>query len=453
MSTKKEKKILKACKDIVLPGSTDVMPIAGYYGPHRPITSLGRSTPDYVTDSIFKMIADAGVNLICYTECRYTTQPDEWHDILRLAEKYNIGVFMWDDRITKDTTEEELEKYLSDYAHYKSFAGLRVTDEPSAEYYPHPELAGFDVIPERRLLTLFSDISCMLNSYDNMIGYTNILPWNSWVRSPIEDYERYVKEFCEMYEPKLLSMDNYVLNGIHNKPQEKVDIHLNYFFKCVSVCWKNAKQFNIPFWGFVQAGGNWFVGKSEPQKYLPSASETLWMVNILLAYGAKGIQYYPLLQTIYSSYHPDCTIDPERSGLIAADGLPNRYWFYARSANEQVAVVDEILLKCECEGMITTNYAKKVTQDAEGFFDTDSFRQLKSVDSGEKGAFIGCFDYLGKTALYVVNNDMHARQTITLNFDNQYTYSMLAVGCDKKQTSQSCELDLAAGAAMLIVIE
>ena len=114
MSTKKEKKILKACKDIVLPGTTDVMPIAGYYGPHRPITSLGRSTPDYVTDSIFKMIADAGVNLICYTECRYTTQPDEWHDILRLAEKYNIGVFMWDDRITKDTTEDELEKYLAD---------------------------------------------------------------------------------------------------------------------------------------------------------------------------------------------------------------------------------------------------------------------------------------------------------------------------------------------------
>ena len=38
---------------------------------------------------------------------------------------------------------------MSEQNLYKSFAGLRVTDEPSAEYYPHPELAGFDVIPDR----------------------------------------------------------------------------------------------------------------------------------------------------------------------------------------------------------------------------------------------------------------------------------------------------------------
>jgi hypothetical protein len=159
------------------------------------------------------------------------------------------------------------------------------------------------------------------------------------------------------------------------------------------------------------------------------------------------------LQTYYSSLHPDGTIDPERSGLIATDGLPNRYWFYARSANEQVAVVDEILLKCECEGMIVTNHAKKVTKDAIGFFPTDSFREVCSVDSEDEGAFIGCFDYNGKTALYVVNNDMYKRQNIVLNFDKEYTYSMLAVGCDKKETGSKCQLDLAAGAAVLVLID
>ena len=146
-------------------------------------------------------------------------------------------------------------------------------------------------------------------------------------------------------------------------------------------------------------------------------------------------------------------MDPERSGLIAADGLPNRYWFYARSANEQVAVVDEILLKCECQCLITTNYAKEVTKEAEGFIAEESYKELKSVESGEKGAVIGCFDYQGKTAFYVVNNNLYDRQVITLNFEKKCTYSMLAVGCDKKQTSNVCELDLAAGAAMLIVIE
>ena len=30
-----------------------------------------------------------------------------------------------------------------------------------------------------------------------MVGYTNLLPWSEWMRSPIEDYDRYLKEFCE----------------------------------------------------------------------------------------------------------------------------------------------------------------------------------------------------------------------------------------------------------------
>ena len=57
MNGTKQKKIINACKDIVLPGSNDVMPIAGYYGPHRPVVVYGKGFPDYVKDETFKMIS------------------------------------------------------------------------------------------------------------------------------------------------------------------------------------------------------------------------------------------------------------------------------------------------------------------------------------------------------------------------------------------------------------
>ena len=37
--------------------------------------------------------------------------------------------------------------------------GLRVTDEPSSEYYPDISVAGWEFIPERRLLSLFANAS------------------------------------------------------------------------------------------------------------------------------------------------------------------------------------------------------------------------------------------------------------------------------------------------------
>jgi len=448
------KKILEGCRDIVLPGSNGVMPIAGYYGPHRPVPMGGILTIDTVNEETFQMLEDGGINLICYSECKYTDQADEIFDVLALAEKHNIGVLVWDDRIKNDTTDEEIQEYVKDYSHFKSFVGLRVTDEPSSEYYPDISVAGWEFIPERRLLSLFANASKLINSYDNMIGYTNLLPWGDFSKCSLETYEKYVREFCETYTPKFLSMDNYVANATHNEDKNAVANAYNGYFKNMSVMYKCAREYNIPFWAFVQAGGNWFCGGGEPEVYLPDLGETLWLVNTSLALGAKGIQYYPLLQVQGSAYRPDHSIDNERGGLIAPDGLPSRYWFYARTANKQVAVVDEILLKCLPVSVIATGYFDKVTKGIYGFSEEKSYKELKSVDyTSDRGVMIGCFDYEGKTALYVVNNDILEPQDITLNFDKEYTYSMLALGIDKKETSDCCKLTLSAGSAVLFVIE
>ena len=46
-------------------GGTDVMPIAGYYGPLPSTFSVdGQSLPDYISDEFLKKISESGINLL-----------------------------------------------------------------------------------------------------------------------------------------------------------------------------------------------------------------------------------------------------------------------------------------------------------------------------------------------------------------------------------------------------
>jgi hypothetical protein len=51
------------------------------------------------------------------------------------------------------------------------------------------------------------------------------------------------------------------------------------------------------------------------------------------------------------------------------------------------------------------------------------FRELVEV-SENASSFVGCFDYQGKTMLYVVNNSWDQTAEITLGFDNTYAYEI-----------------------------
>lgn len=446
-----EKKYLKNVRDdFKLPGADGVMPIAGYYGPHLPFTSkAGFTTPNYVEDKYFQMIEDAGINLINYTEHVYTENARLYHEILGMAERHNIGVYVLDNLITGEMTDEEFDERIKEYSGYKSFAGIYVCDEPSTEYFPR-KLEGFDQSLTRRFIDAYAAKAIKTNSFANMFGYSNLLPWYHWMQSSLEDYDRYVAEYCEKCKPPMISWDHYVFCVLY---QGHTPEAFRYYFCNFSVIYKYAKKYNIPFWAFIQAGGNWDCCKKEVECYFPNGEETLWMVNISLAYGAKGIQYYPLLVTQSGAMRPDGSFDNDRIGLIGPDCKPTRYWAYAKTANEQIRIVDEILLQCENEGMIFTGKFGKITNDLPEVFKEDKFRELTSVTAGDEGVAVGCFDYKGKTALYVVNNDMKAHQTVTLNFDKEHTYSLLSLGADRQETGSSLELDLGAGAAMLIVVD
>jgi hypothetical protein len=65
---------------------------------------------------------------------------------------------------------------------------------------------------------------------------------------------------------------------------------------------------------------------------------------------------------------------------------------------------------------------------------------------------VGCFEYNGKTALYVVNYSFDEANTVTLNFANAVTATKYTTETGNLTSSASHTITLTAGAAALIVV-
>ena len=82
--------------------------------------------------------------------------------------------------------------------------------------------------------------------------------------------------------------------------------------------------------------------------------------------------------------------------------------------------------------------------------DGTSWRELKDI-SGE--TMVGCFNYLGKSAFYVVNYDTEYAQKITLDFYDSYNMRVVQKAETSYVNTNSLTLQVHAGDGVLIVIE
>ena len=81
-----------------------------------------------------------------------------------------------------------------------------------------------------------------------------------------------------------------------------------------------------------------------------------------------------------------------------------------------------------------------------------NYKLLKSVDGDP--SVIGCFNYKGGVALYVMNNTLtNHRGQITLNFDNNYEYEVIQRGITSGIIAESFTLTLEAGEGALVVVK
>lgn len=103
------------------------------------------------------------------------------------------------------------------------------------------------------------------------------------------------------------------------------------------------------------------------------------------------------------------------------------------------------------KGIIATgDDAKKDNKDSQFLIEGDGWRELEGV---EGDSLIGCFNYKGKSAFYVVNYDTEYAQKITLRLTKRYNLSVIQGAKEAFISADALELTLAAGEGVLVVVE
>lgn len=418
-------------------GGPDVMPIGGYYGPAADIDAGdGRKMLDHYTDEVFQKIADSGVNLVLYPNADYKDMKKYVIKQLELGEKYNLGFYIYDQVVCEPNPNqpisiEELDKRIAEYCDYPAFCGVYVIDEPQ-----HPLWTTDDSKYVSKFAPIYQKLAKL-----GVTGSVNLGPIKKGSEADYQNYRTFVEEVCSTCAPTYLCYDYYVWDG---------DVTTEGYFYNMSIIREYAEKYNIPWWSFVQAGGSWNDGgmRFDAELY-PHEGQFQWNVNTTLACGAKGISYFPMIQPSKFSWALSEEFDFQRSGLLGAYGNKTQWWYYAQNANEQIKAVDSVLMNSVNKGIIVTGkQAKEDTKNFAFVMEGDSWRELKSV---EGHTLIGCFNYNGKTALYVTNYESEYAQKITLNLQDTYKMTITHNAKEKKVQTDKLVLDMKAGEGALIV--
>jgi len=415
-------------------GGKDVMPLSAYYGPLPNHYSIdAQNLPDYYSDEMWQMIADCGVNLINHSYTFHDLTPDLTIKMLEQGEKYNIGLFVTDSMFSTggEKNIHAADEVLAQYSDYPAFCGLYIIDEPSAPYF---------------MASAKKDIENYVSTFEvtNQLGVTgkgNLFPMYN--KEDAESYRRYVEEYCSTCKPQYLGFDHYVWEN-----NDKFTYFLN-----MDIIRDYAIEYKMPFWSFIQAGSqfNDAADHFDSEGLYPNEAQFQWNVNTTLACGAKGIMYFPLIQPYYFAYAESTDFDFQRNGLIGAWGNKTQWWYYAQNLNKHIAEVDTVLMNAVNKGVIVTGEAAiNDTKDRNFVMEGTSWRELKSV---EGNTMIGCFNYNGKTALYVTNYETEYAQKITLHFQDAYDISVTQNAELSRIHTDGLELDMKAGEGVLVVFD
>lgn len=439
-------------------GGDDVMPIGGFYGPYASGGSTnGFQFPDFVQEKYYKLLSDAGVNMVVYSRDNDSANKASILESLELGEEYGIGYFVSSSELdtlagrstTYQTGDElpfdldTLADKMQEFSQYDSFLGMHVVDEP-----------------------FWQQMDGLTKAYMLMdeIGYSSYPLFSNALGYSVTDFVRggyQTNITADQYYDELFNRVGFNFlsaTGYYYTEKDTADDDLSKMFSDLSALWQLSKEYNVPLWRMLQAGGQWNDAAVEIESVdpYPNEAEVLFDVNIALAYGCKAIQYFPLIQPLHFAYAPNGTYDFDRCGLLSAAGGVTQWYYYAQKANKQVKAVDHVLMNAESMGLIVHgSKAKELalvgsTSNRADIISSGTFRQLQRVSGDD--CFIGCFDYLGGTALYVVNYSRTEKANVALEFDNYYGYDIIQRAQTASVMGNAFDLVLQAGEGALITL-
>lgn len=413
-----------------------VMPIGGFCGPNDIYAENGYKLPSLITEEIFKKVEDAGVNLIFDKWNDAVSDKEVVENLLTLADSHNMSYLISDSDIMNflggvdGATYSSVDKMtmrLLGYEEHKSFGGVYGRDEPSANFFNKIKLANAN----------FDEAN---KEFDNKYGiYYNLFPPVGGQQLSGTSQGMLYPEYLEKYletDPKYLMYDTYPFVGLEGQIAGS-------WFTVMAQIRNAAESKNIPWMGYIQTGGN-FMDVLGAHR-VATEGEMIWSINTMVAHGAKGFAYFPMFTP------PEWTQqeNAQDNALINKFGAKNPFYYYAQKANKQIAAIDHVLMNSKNLGVMSHGDSSVLVNKSVLL---DSFREVKKI-SGDSN-IIGCFDYNGKTALYVVNNSTQkSRAEVNIEFDDNYGYQVIQRGVSADVRGKRLSLLLAEGEGVLIVLK
>ena len=193
--------------------------------------------------------------------------------------------------------------------------------------------------------TRFDDLRFARRAVEDVFGLDELPYVNAWPSYAAESafqapsYTDYLDAYMNgegSESTPFLSFDHYPLLDDEKTTPD--------FFYNHAVIRRYAQTFGVPSWGFVQSmgftGGKVGIERRRP----PDEAEIFWQINVALAYGVKGIQYF-------TYWTPDDPNLQTGGALITLIGERTPRYGYARNANEFLRKVGKILLPLTSESV------------------------------------------------------------------------------------------------------
>jgi hypothetical protein len=281
-------------------------------GPDFPIGLYWPPPPEQTTAQRYQEIAAAGFTFL--VTGNYLNDGDIIGWALKQADAVGLKVLVFEDtQLLNLTRWFNLADDRTRSGTISMDDGAELIRRVESAYGPHPSLAGYNLFDEPdygKFDTVGRAFQLVRQHAPGRLPYANLLPDEG---RPAGDYPKYIEAFCQTVQPELLSFDRYPLLPAPGS------LDVAYFANWADIRAAGLRH-NLPTWTYIQAvatGGF----------RTPTNAEMLWLINVSLAYGCKGIQYFTYWQP-----------DPARGegfgpALFDLDGNPSPRYHGAMKIN------------------------------------------------------------------------------------------------------------------------
>lgn len=403
--------------------------------------------PSLKTDKVFKLIKKAGFNVVEQTNDPIDVRPSSVKRAMDLCKKH--GLFYQiayskladmasyhDDKepdMEKVASSEQIKKDLGEYLLRDECYGLFLVDEPFEKSYPML----------KKSLENYKQAIKELGIPDKRY-FINLLPLSGMTGTKIEQYEHYVSGIVDVVNSDIICFDYYPFTW----NDEENDRMSPGIYNLLGINRKIALKKGVRLGTCIQMGGNWTEEADNVGVRRPLYEEVLWEVNLALAYGCTFIEYFTLC-TPFSFFK--YLSNNGQTGAFDPWGKPTDLYYAAKKANLQALYLSEILMKCKSKRIIMDKNIPSFTEwEFEDIVKGGGYKELTKIDG--EGCITGCFDYNGKTVLYVVN-DFRNDGEITLHFKKPVDLSIMTTKTKNKKQVKDLTLSFKKGEAKLIYIK